>query len=45
MDREDGKEGRGGFKGQETEGDLDSAYRVRAREESQHKAGAEAVDG
>lgn len=37
--------GREGFKGQETEGDLDRAYRVRAREESQHRAGAEAVDG
>ncbi len=48
MDREEGKERRGeeGFKGQETEGDLDRAYRVRVREESQHRAGAgEAVDG
>lgn len=39
------KEGRGGFKGKETEGDLDRAYRVSAREESQRREGAEAADG
>ena len=36
------KEGEGGFKGKETEGDLDRAYRVSEREESQGRA--EAVD-
>lgn len=38
------KEWEGGFKGKETEGDFDRAYRVSVREESQGREGAEAVD-
>ena len=39
------EEGEGGFKGNESEGDSDRAYRVRAREESQRREGEEAADG
>lgn len=42
---ENKEEEEGGFKGKHTEGDSDRAYRVRVREGSQHREGAEAADG